>query len=509
MRMKKMHRSLAILLSLTLCFTFVLLGFDVKALAAGDDDTVVVVSFGDSYSSGEALGVEADLQGGGHGSFYGYTGNVKKDFNSDDWLAHRSTVSWPSRLVIPGVDGKLGDYHVPDSGNAVCKWYFVAVSGAETKHVRNTTQEKKVRKINLSNGYFSKKRDLPVQTDVFNQISEPVDYVTMTIGGNDVDFVGVLTAAATSFKYLQPNKLEDKFDDLWAGIETHKTNITETYNLISQSAGSQAKIIIAGYPELIYKDGSGFLFSEKDARLINKNVRKFNKVLKGLVEDCSNNGMNIYFVDVESAFKDHQAYAPDEYINGFIALSKEDDLDCLSLFSGYSFHPNDKGAQAYADCVNAVIQNIAEEEKAKAEYSIVLNWGENPSDLDAHLEGARSDGTPFHASFREPVIFDGADAICKLDVDKMMRHGPETITLSTKKGKPYYYYVHRYRGAGSLQTSEATVEIYKDGTLIETIAVTTDDSVEGNYWNVFAIDNGDIVIQNTITAEADTDYANY
>lgn len=55
--------------------------------------TPVVVSLGDSYSSGE--GVEP---------FYGQDKNRTKDQN---WLAHRSTKSWPSMLSIKGMNYQL------------------------------------------------------------------------------------------------------------------------------------------------------------------------------------------------------------------------------------------------------------------------------------------------------------------------------------------------------------------------------------------------------------------
>ena len=68
----------------------------------------IMVSLGDSYSSGE--GVEP---------FYGqgYPMSVLKD--DPDWLAHRSSQSWPGKLWIPGVQNPMS-YH----RNSI--WYFVA-----------------------------------------------------------------------------------------------------------------------------------------------------------------------------------------------------------------------------------------------------------------------------------------------------------------------------------------------------------------------------------------------
>ena len=70
------------------------------------NDPLIVVSLGDSYSSGE-----------GNPPFYGQTDIANHQDNihkvSDErWLAHRSKMSWPSLLKFPGMEEEktLGDY---------------------------------------------------------------------------------------------------------------------------------------------------------------------------------------------------------------------------------------------------------------------------------------------------------------------------------------------------------------------------------------------------------------
>ena len=53
-------------------------------------DYKIVVSLGDSFSSGE--GIE---------KFYGQDLPLGLRVKNEDWLAHRSTQSWPGRLKIP------------------------------------------------------------------------------------------------------------------------------------------------------------------------------------------------------------------------------------------------------------------------------------------------------------------------------------------------------------------------------------------------------------------------
>lgn len=140
-------------------------------------------------------------------------------------------------------------------------------------------------------------------------------------------------------------------------------------------------------------------------------------------------------------------------------------------------------------------------------FRIVLTWGENPRDLDSHIRGSLSNGNPFHVYFGSKSASDNGVTICALDVDDRYSYGPETITLTTNTEHPYYYYVHRYAGSGSLATSEAQVKVYQGESLLATFNVPTDQN-NGDYWNVFAIVNGNLVVSNTITnSDANVSYA--
>ena len=55
-------------------------------------------------------------------------------------------------------------------------------------------------------------------------------------------------------------------------------------------------------------------------------------------------------------------------------------------------------------------------------------------------------------------------------------------------------------------TSEAQVRVYQNDTLIAKYNVPTDQG-NGDYWNVFAIVNGELITRNTITDNSDLTYA--
>ena len=96
--------------------------------------------------------------------------------------------------------------------------------------------------------------------------------------------------------------------------------------------------------------------------------------------------------------------------------------------------------------------------------------------------------------------------VCVLDYDDTTSYGPEHITLIPTTDKPYYFYVYRYAGEGTVASSEAKITVHKGNRLIATYNVPTNLG-SGDYWNVFAIKNGGLVVRNTMTDEAETGYA--
>jgi lysophospholipase L1-like esterase len=365
----------------------------VAASANGDDDDpIIVVSLGDSYSSGE--GIE---------KFYGQDKSLSERIEDEDWLAHRSTLSWPGLLKIPGVAGTMSDYKVDvgSTGTGSVQWYFGAVSGAKTKNFKQIGGKNTQQIITYNKGfwsglgryYLSGSKVMPYQLDVFNDIQGKVDYVTLTIGGNDVDFAGVITKCVMESSYLETaietealgapllgTGLERKLYNLWKNVDETMAKIKRVYENIEEAAGKQAAIIVAGYPQLLDKNGKGAAISKQEATEVNKKVSAFNDKIEALVAECRASGMNIYFVDVEDEFDGHQAYSSNAWINKIYFGTKSQDTNELAVASSYSVHPNKKGAEAYARCVNAKIAEI--------EGDVRINYYEVFSNVAASWEAA-------------------------------------------------------------------------------------------------------------------------
>ena len=91
-------------------------------------------------------------------------------------------------------------------------------------------------------------------------------------------------------------------------------------------------------------------------------------------------------------------------------------------------------------------------------------------------------------------------------MDDTTSYGPETITLNPVASGTYYYYIYRYAGSGTVASSGAKITVYQGENEVAVFNVPTDQG-GGDYWNVFAIKDGQLIIQNTITSSKDVSYA--
>jgi hypothetical protein len=127
---------------------------------------------------------------------------------------------------------------------------------------------------------------------------------------------------------------------------------------------------------------------------------------------------------------------------------------------------------------------------------IVLDWGENPADLDLHLEKRDI----YHISYRD--MKKSADGNAWLDRDDTNGYGPETITITeVDTNATYRVYIHDYTnkgnaGSSKLSASKGTVRVYIDNRLANSFAIPQNKS--GIKWNVFDIVRGVVKPVNTV-----------
>ena len=309
----------------------------------------VIVSLGDSYSSGE-----------GNEPYYGQELPMAEKADNGDWLAHRSRNAWPGMLRFPGTDGAAVLYRAEPgtetAGDTV--WYFQAASGAYTDHfysrLRCPVRRGTVRRS-------GEEAYLEAQLSIFDTIPENgTDWVTLTLGGNDAGFIDLLTFCVTGVN-VSDSRAREKTEEMWQKKEEMlRRKLTQAYRDIAARAGERARIIVAGYPCLFSENGSGPLISETEAQAANDAVKRLNGLIRECVEKCAGEGISISFVSVEEVFDGHGAGSDDPYLYSFSFIPTGEEL-ALPGVSCRSLHPNEKGQQAYARCVQAEIDRLSAE----------------------------------------------------------------------------------------------------------------------------------------------------
>jgi len=135
--------------------------------------------------------------------------------------------------------------------------------------------------------------------------------------------------------------------------------------------------------------------------------------------------------------------------------------------------------------------------------TITLTWGANPTDLDAHLSGPKSQGDRFFINYYAPQYDENNTVYAKLESNSSTGYGPEIIKIYKAQAGIYKYYVHHYSGTGSISDSSATV-VVKSPAGTKTFnapsgSTGTSGDIHGDVWHVFDMDqNGNITEINQI-----------
>ena len=135
------------------------------------------------------------------------------------------------------------------------------------------------------------------------------------------------------------------------------------------------------------------------------------------------------------------------------------------------------------------------------EMRFVINWGENPRDLDSHLQTPLIEGQTYHVFYSNKGSITTAP-YAALDHDVTTSYGPETTTIYTMFPGTYNFYVYKYAGTGEIINSQCVVQIYNASGLIHTLQVPT--AGNGRYWHVCDVNGatGQTTLRNVIQEDA-------
>ncbi len=174
-------------------------------------------ALGDSYSSGEGT----------------------RDFpwsQSQGTQCDTGPLAWPVQMAdaqnSSGVNGKL----------TIGPKTLIACQGEVMADLPNTRAGEKVSELGQLHQYFVDHK-------------APPDLVTLTIGGNDVDFSGILTdcfLGGAEVCLFVVRRLDDMLTNDSAALVF---KLAHTYQAVKANAGGQTQVVVAGYPDLFPQPG--------------------------------------------------------------------------------------------------------------------------------------------------------------------------------------------------------------------------------------------------------------
>ena len=278
------------------------------------------VAMGDSYSSGE--------------------GNLPYEYGSDTLsnICHRSQEAYP-RQVQRALD--LG----PTA--------FVACSGAVSDYVINESNQENA--------------ELPQAIPV----SDETQFVTITIGGNDIGFGDAIRNCLKSVT-AQACRDEIATANGKAADPDFLADIEEALSGIKSLGGNDTQVIAIGYPQLYpeYEDisgsctwGSPTLAPLSDGKISGRTItedeidelREVHDILNDVLETAVANTADpdIHFVDPTDAFETHEicGSSSDWLYEVFLHVSTAE-------IEVGSFHPNNAGQAAYTSVAQDKIEEL-------------------------------------------------------------------------------------------------------------------------------------------------------
>ena len=184
----------------------------------------------------------------------------------------------------------------------------------------------------------------------FDALAPDDSVVTLTIGGDDIGFLGILeTCAKLSLIGLFGNPCQRHYttggtDQLVAAIDAAAPKVAAVLQGI-QSRAPDARVLLVGYPDILPTTGDGCWplvpFARSDVPYLRGIEVDLNQML---ARTAAANGAT--FVDTYQATIGHDACA---------SASTKDVESLVPTSLAYPFHPNQRGEQVMAERVEAAL----------------------------------------------------------------------------------------------------------------------------------------------------------
>lgn len=319
-----------------------------------------VVALGDSYASGEGAGDYAPWSDN--------SGSTRIARNN----CHQSANAWIRKTVLPGQWTPIGA--LADSGDPGLDFHFLACSGAETQNLLPYYTVGTPKPVNAEGqtGRYGQAGTVS-QLDA-GYLDENTTLVTLSIGGNDMRFAGILEACIKeAYATVNPLVNGDCSELVLAGetlgiaeasvfhLGELTSSLIDLFELIRERAPN-AQIAVFGYPKLFETDTQCLPVAPNNQEWLNGIADGLNTVISAVASGSSQPGEpDIFFVDTQATFTGHNLCTGQGVsgINGlqFTRTAGEDPLLWWfkilpsTYVSQTSVHPNGLGTDLYAEAL--------------------------------------------------------------------------------------------------------------------------------------------------------------
>ncbi|MFC7303207.1 SGNH/GDSL hydrolase family protein [Streptomyces monticola] len=305
----------------------------------------MVVTMGDSYTSGEGAGAYSSESDRGHG---------KATWNA----CRRSGNSWARKTTLPGQTATIGA--LADGHSASLDHQDVSCSGAKTWNVLGDGVP---RSWSDRKNYASGEGQFHEMSQVESGALTPdTTLVALTIGGNDGNTFQDAVTACYLAGYCEKSDYTARID----------TAVAETRRIIDTiddpGYAENAQIVLMGYPSI---------FADENANCVGVNVTVMNELADyvrdkqaAMVADLRNSGVKVAYADPIAKFEGHGVCDSDEWINSTVAgpegdgdFHRGDDVTTIcwwvnTCLSRESFHPKQSGTTGYAAVMSETLNSI-------------------------------------------------------------------------------------------------------------------------------------------------------
>ncbi|SMD24584.1 GDSL-type esterase/lipase family protein [Lentzea albidocapillata] len=314
----------------------------------------IVVSLGDSYSSGEGASVA------GGGDYYPETDNSGGDDLAQN-ACHRSKLAWSRKGRLADSGTSIGQR--ADSWDVALDHHLIACSGAETENLLPVHTASDVPRNAFGDAGRGQYGELSQLDKGF--LDEHTTLVTLSIGGNDAKFGDVLKFCLTP---LIDNCAEFRMDGDTEPLRQAepkritgqvKPSVRTVIEQVKRKAPN-ARIVLMGYPKLFERFGACVLsLDAEEALWMNSMAGQLNMVLSEAANEARAQGTQVRFSDPTEEFSGKAVCGSPESVRNYVAGWNRTPGEEPSAFpSQQSFHPNADGQTLYADSLNSTLREF-------------------------------------------------------------------------------------------------------------------------------------------------------